>query len=1093
MSLLITGIIDGPLTGGVPKAIELTALADIPDLSIYGIESANNGAPSSDPEFVLPSQPLSAGQTFYIASEVPGFTSFFGFAPDATGGAASINGDDAIVLFENGTIVDVFGELGTSGSGEPWEYTDGWAYRAPGATPTPTFDLAEWTFSGPDALDGETSNGTADSPFPAGSFVAGEPGFSIAAEDADKAEGDAGTTPFTFTVTRPIDTDSAATVDYAVTSAEADAADFGGALPSGTVSFAANKTSRTLTVDVSGDTDMEDDEAFTVSLSNPSRGSISVADATGRIVNDDLQTTLISEIQGNAATWGEQFGRTDATPLFGASVSVTAVVVGDFQNGDGDDGRNLGGFYLQEEDADQDGDPTTSEGIFVFEGSGPTALDLNVGDVVTVTGEATEFFGETQIQPTTIDVVDTGAPLPTPATISFPIANAITNGDGQLIADLEAYEGMLVTLDQQMTVADLFEYGRFGEIGLYADGRLETYTQSNAPDVDGFADYLDLAVRNTVTLNDGLSTQNPFSLPYPDGDYGTDDALRSGDTVSDILGVVRYSRSAGGSGDENYRINPIELPTFENTNPREEAPDVGGSLKVASFNVLNYFNGDGQGGGFPTSRGADTMAEFERQQEKLVAAITELDADVVGLIEIENDGYGPDSAIQSLVDALNAEAGAGTYAFVDPGVPQLGSDEIAVGFIYKPGEVALVGETAILDKSVDPRFDSDNQRPTLAQSFRDLDSGGIFTSAVNHFKSKGSPPDGQPEDDDQRDGAGNSDALRTNASEALADWLATDPTGVGDEDVLIIGDLNAYAAEAPISALREGADDMLGTDDDFTNLVEGEYSYGFPADLATAGQVQAFGTLDYALASQSLNSQVTGAEVWNINADEPAFIDYNTEFKPPNPDIYAPDAFRSSDHDPVVVGLDLAPEAPETVLARLEFEERFLRDAAIYSIDGDTISTDRVRFLSSEVELKRAGITISAEDGTFLPEFVNFIGDGLGVRSLRSDFFSFKNSGALNGRETLVLDLDEKNGAGDAFDVAFDFADKRGSGQLELAFYDDGALVEEALIDVSKRGASYDLDGDATFDRVEISTTGSLAVSFEAFEFERIDTDDLLV
>ena len=464
---------------------------------------------------------------------------------------------------------------------------------------------------------------------------------------------------------------------------------------------------------------------------------------------------------------------------------------------------------------------------------------------------------------------------------------------------------MLVSIQQSMTVADIFDYGRFGEIGLYADGRLETYTQSHLPDADGFADYVDLAVRNTVVLNDGLTSQNPANLPWPDGSFDAGDDLTSGDTVTDILGVVHYSRSSGGSGDENYRINPVEAPTFENTNPREDTPpEVGGSLKVASFNVLNYFNGDGMGGGFPTARGANTYEEFIRQQDKIVAAITEIDADVLGLIEIENDGYGDTSAIASLTSAINAALGSSIYSYVDPGTPMLGTDAIAVGFIYKTDTVGLVGDAAVLDKTVDARFDSDNMRPSLAQTFQELDSGETFTTVVNHLKSKGSAATDLPGDQDQGDGAGASNFTRTQAAAALADWIAGDPTGTGESDAVLIGDLNSYAMEDPIRALLAGADDTAGTADDLV-LLSGDYSYGFPVDLGTAGQVQSFGTLDYAIATQSLAAQSTDARTWHINADETTLIDYNLEFKPNNPDLYDPGPFRSSDHDPVLVGLDL--------------------------------------------------------------------------------------------------------------------------------------------------------------------------------------------
>src|SRR5690606_34679005 len=160
-----------------------------------------------------------------------------------------------------------------------------------------------------------------------------------------------------------------------------------------------------------------------------------------------------------------------------------------------------------------------------------------------------------------------------------------------------------------------------------------------------------------------------------------------------------------------------------------------------------------------------------RQRDKIIAAITEIDADVVGLIEIENNT----AAIADLVDGLNAATGPGTYAYVDTGV--IGTDEIKVAFIYQPASATPVGDFAILDNSVDDRFNDDENRPVLAQTFMNVENGGLVTVAVNHLKSKGSDCN-EVGDPDLGDGAGNCNITRTLAAEALVDWLAGDPTGV---------------------------------------------------------------------------------------------------------------------------------------------------------------------------------------------------------------------------------------------------------------------------------------------------------------------------
>jgi predicted extracellular nuclease len=287
-----------------------------------------------------------------------------------------------------------------------------------------------------------------------------------------------------------------------------------------------------------------------------------------------------------------------------------------------------------------------------------------------------------------------------------------------------------------------------------------------------------------------------------------------------------------------------------------------------------------------------------------------MDADVVGLIEIENNSP---VAIQDLlndVDGVNAHCGP--YAYIETGT--IGGDEIAVAFIYRSSTVGPIGDYAVLNSSVDPRFVDTLNRPALAQTFADLYSGEALTIVVNHLKSKGSPCDtfGDP---DLGDGQGNCNQARTNAAAAMVDWLASDPTATGEPDVLIIGDLNAYRREDPIDAIAAGADDTEGTADDYTDLLDalvGPDAYSYLFD----GQV---GYLDHALANPALLPQVIGASVWHINADEIPLFDYNDGVRDSGEasferestalDIYRPDPYRSSDHDPVIVDLAFDSDA----------------------------------------------------------------------------------------------------------------------------------------------------------------------------------------
>ncbi|WP_099239029.1 ExeM/NucH family extracellular endonuclease [Synechococcus sp. BDU 130192] len=668
--------------------------------------------------------------------------------------------------------------------------------------------------------------------------------------------------------------------------------------------------------------------------------------------DDPSPLTLISTIQGNG----------DVSPLEGELVTIEAVVVGDFQDGDAGTNGDFNGFFVQEEDADADGDAATSEGLFIFDGNSPI-VDVNVGDIVRVTGTVNEFFGETQLSGVTVEVINDSdnSNQVTPATLTFPVAETVTNSDGALIADLEAYEGMLVTIPQELTVSDLFTLGRFGDVGLYADGRLETYTQTNMPSVDGFQAYQDLGIRNTVILDDGSTAQNPavipFEIPSEPGDAAgqldANDDLNVGDTVTGLTGVVRFSRGSGGSGDEIYRINPVDTVEFVNTNPRPtEAPDVGGSLKVASFNVLNFFTSLGDenltsGPDGLDPRGADNQEEFDRQVAKLVSALAEIEADVFGLVELENEfgdvnGDG-EFAIGFLADALNAVIPGANYQYVDPGTDYVGTDAIAVGFIYNANTVGIAEGTtvAVLSDSdlaglgVDPGnpiFDgSGTSRNPIAVTFEELATGETFTAVNNHFKSKGSvSPFGN--NAGTGDGTGNNNEARLQAAIAVNAWLDTDPTGSGDSDFLILGDLNAYGMEDPIQYLLD--EGYVDTIEKFLPDGESIYSFGFPLDLETSPQVQAFGALDYALANESLASQVVDTAEWHINADEASAFDYNTNFKPQAQidGLFGANPFRSSDHDPLIIGLDLSSEPEVFTLELLHAADQEAGAAAVQDI-----------------------------------------------------------------------------------------------------------------------------------------------------------------
>ena len=377
--------------------------------------------------------------------------------------------------------------------------------------------------------------------------------------------------------------------------------------------------------------------------------------------------------------------------------------------------------------------------------------------------------------------------------------------------------------------------------------------------------------------------------------------------------------------------------TFENT--RTTAPgDVGGDVRLATFNVLNYFPTTGEEyaaangvtcsyyrdrDGNPITvnrcpgqgpRGAADQASLERQQAKIVSAIDHLGASIVSLEEIENSvtlGKDRDFAVSTLVAALNADAGAGTWAYApSPAAADLPAtvdqDVIRTAFIYRPDQVDLVGGSQVLIGS--PAFA--NAREPLAQGFKAAGApdSDAFAVIVNHLKSKGDSDPKQSGNDntDVGDGQGAFNGDRVRQAEALSDFASTVAAGLGTEAVFLTGDFNSYTQEDPLQVLyADGYDNLESTVD------PGESTYSFD---------DASGSLDHVLASPAAEALVTGVDVWSINSGESVAFEYS-RFNYNATDFYAPDPYRASDHDPEVVGLDLpevaSPAAASRVTARV--------------------------------------------------------------------------------------------------------------------------------------------------------------------------------
>ena len=571
-------------------------------------------------------------------------------------------------------------------------------------------------------------------------------------------------------------------------------------------------------------------------------------------------THQIGEIQGEGAR-----SPMDATTTITTSGVVTATF---FEGG-------INGFYLQ--DPDGDGNDLTSDALFVSH----VADTIQKGQSIQLTGTVNEYFGRTQIVDIThLEICATSLAIP-PTPIFLPISNVI---------DFEPYENMLVTFPQPLVINGHHYFERYGELILGSQRHFNptSIVLPGTPEYDFLTSTHQL---DQIILDDGKLTYYPDPLIHPNGNIiSLDNLFRTGDTLTNITGILDYAYGS-------YRIQPTQPAQHTNTNPRISHPEaVSGNIKVASFNVMNYFT-------TLKSRGANTEAELTRQREKLINAITQIDADILALVEIENNAI----AVQDLVTHLNAAIGEERYAHINTGI--IGIDEIKVALLYKPTSVTPVGNYSLLDASIDPRFNDEKNRSSLAQTFADSKNQKNFTVIVNHLKSKSSSCEdiGDP---DLQDGAGNCNLTRLGAAQVLVDWLATDPTHSNSHDYLIIGDLNAYRLEQPILAILAGADDETSTFDDYTDLIyqfvgENAYTYAYDSQL---------GYLDHALANTFLTQRITGATIWHINADEPNFLSYHLTTQ--NDLLYAPNPYRSSDHDPILIGLDFSPEIPPVAFSQ---------------------------------------------------------------------------------------------------------------------------------------------------------------------------------
>ncbi|MFD1249004.1 ExeM/NucH family extracellular endonuclease [Nocardioides ginsengisoli] len=836
-----------------------------------------------------------------------------GFSMAASGGQVALQNGNAIIATSGNTvgvsgIVDFFGTTGAA------------SYEGAPATSAAT------------AAKSLNRNNGADSDNNAADFVLGDP------TPQNTSSGQA--EPSELTVTNPgatsLTKDSAASITLSAAGGTAPYTWTSTALPAG-LTLTGDTIAGTPTA--VGTTSVTVTATDAVDATATATFDITVAEAAA--------ATPIAEIQGTGPS----------SPTVNTAVTTQGVITALYPTG------GFNGFYLQTPGADT---PDASDAVFVFVGSNPTLLNsLAIGDSVRVSGTVKEFASSNGTATGTLTEVDTTAGTVdkiaalgtvTPKTV-IPGTDCALPGTGcltlaQIDTAREAVEGELFAPSGNYTVTDAYDGSAFnppgtassnnvGEIGLAANSTEPLITPTDIIDAQDTAAIAARTAWNNahrVILDDGSSTtywntQNTAAgkdaaMPWLTPDH----YVRVGAKVTFDQPVVLDWRFGWKLQPTSQIVGaPTGKVTFEQNRPAAPAP-VGGDLKLATFNVLNYFTtlGSTYGGcssyvdraGTPIAvnqcpgngpRGAWDAASFDRQQAKIVKAINKIDADIVSVEEIENslvvDGVDRDEALAALVTALNADAGAGTWDYVrspaDASTPtnKAYQDVIRTGFIYKPAKVAVVGDAQMLFGT----SEFDNAREPFASVFKPV--GGTdadrFAVIVNHFKSKGSGAnDGT--------GQGNANPDRIAQATRLKQFASDFATSRGVSAVFLTGDFNSYSQEDPMQVLYAGG---------YTQMeAEGKHSYSFDGQS---------GSLDHVLANDAAKAMVSGVDIWEVNANESVFnlySRYNYNFT----NLFSTGAYSASDHNPEVIGIKKAAAGTTDVqiLGTNDFHGRILPTAS---------------------------------------------------------------------------------------------------------------------------------------------------------------------
>ncbi|TFF75746.1 nuclease [Aeromonas taiwanensis] len=708
------------------------------------------------------------------------------------------------------------------------------------------------------------------------------------------------------------------------------------------------------------------------------------------------------------------------------------------------------GFFIQ--DVQGDGDPATSDGLFVYTTKANAAVVP--GAEVCVSGKVKEYFNQTQINADDLVVTQPSGAVPAAVDL-VPVA-------GESLTELlERHEGMQVRLvpESSLVVTRNFSFdydGKRNNLVLSYGAPLIKSTQKFAAMSEEASNWALRNQQNQLVVETDAKAPDGV-LPWFPGFNAEDGYLRIGDKLNGLEGALGYSYNL-------FRLvasNRIDSSNIDHRGwDRVDTPELAeaGDLRVASFNVLNFFTTVVGGDANPTgsNRGALTVAEFELQRTKIVSAITRLNADVVGLMEIENNGYGDNSAIANLVAALNAAQpdDADHYRWIaSPDGKPIGTDAITVGLIYRPASVTPEGAASLIalpmqqaeavDASGKTVTINQGMRESLLQRFSSPKGDAPLTLVVNHLKSKGSAcfedyPDYVSAD--PLDGQGHCNALRVSAAKVLGESLK-DLSG----DLLLIGDMNAYGMEDPIRVLTdydpaaqsrqimsasfttlagqplEESGSALGKGYGFVNLNTrfhgtDTYSYSYEGEL---------GNLDHALASPGLAAKVIGIEDWHINSAESNFFEYGTKYSGQLAKSEGP--FSASDHDPVLVAIQY-PLPPAGVIA--------LESAAASVEEGNTLTLSVARRDGSYGEASVSyRIAYGSADASDVAPLTGTLHWGAGESDSQIISIPVKSDTLHEGDETFTLELFDASGAalGDQHQTLVTIKDKLAPSTIALA------------------------------------------------------------